>query len=332
MKKVLSIILAVSFLALTLVGCAENKGDEKHIVFADAGWDSVKFHNAVAGKIVEDLWDYTWEQMPGSSPVTHEGVLKGEIDVHIEEWVMNIPTYHQDVEDEKLHELGINFSDTRQGFYVPRYVIEGDVERDIEPMAPDLKTVEDLKKYPDVFPDEEDNDKGRAYGAIPGWDADDLMFAKYEYYGLDEDFNYFRPGSDAALSTALSDAYEKGKAVVGYYWEPTWLMGKYDFVFLEEPESDPDTFKEGASAIPATDTTIVASNDFVANEENKEVIDFLSNYATSGALTSEALAHIEDTGDNYADTAMWFLQEHPELLEAWLSQEDADTMKEILDI
>ena len=322
----------VSLLALTVVGCSGGSGGSKEIVFADAGWDSVKFHNAVAGTIADELWDYSWSEVPGSSPVTHEGVLKGEIDIHMEEWIMNIPTYEEDVEEGKLQELGVNFSETTQGFYVPRYVIEGDPERDIEAVAPDLKTVEDLQDYSDLFVDEEEPDKGRVYGAIPGWDADEFMHAKYEYYELDKNYNYFRPGSDAALSTALSSAYDKGEPVVGYYWEPTWLMGKYDFVFLEEPESNEENFKEGASAIPATDTTIVASNDFVDAEENKDLVEFLRNYQTSGQLTSDALAHIEATGDDYKATAEWFLKENPELLDEWLDSEDAETMKEALDI
>lgn len=37
-----------------------------------------------------------------------------------------------------------------------RYVIEGDSERSIDPIAPDLKTVEDLKNYSHIFTDEDD--------------------------------------------------------------------------------------------------------------------------------------------------------------------------------
>ena len=43
--------------------------------------------------------------------------------------------------------LSTNFDDNSQGLYVPTYVIEGDKERGIEAVAPDLKTVEDLAKY-----------------------------------------------------------------------------------------------------------------------------------------------------------------------------------------
>ena len=108
-------------------------------------------------------------------------------------------------------------------------------------------------------------------------------------------------------------------------------MGKYDFVALEEPEANPDNFKEGKSAIPSTDTTIVASNEFYDNEANKEVIGFLSNYKTSSALISKALGHIEDTGDTYEEAAIWFLKENDSLLDDWLNEEDADIVRASLD-
>lgn len=74
------------------------------------------------------------------------------------------------------------------------------------------------------------------------------------------------------------------------------------------------------------------SNGFYEDEENEKIVKFLSNYETSRQLTSEALAHIQDTGDDYKETAKWFLKEHPEFLEKWLESEDAETMKKALDI
>ena len=50
---------------------------------------------------------------------------------------------------------------------------------------------------------------GRIYGLIPGWEIDKVLYNKYLHYGLDENFIYFRPGSDAALSSAITAAYEK---------------------------------------------------------------------------------------------------------------------------
>ena len=50
---------------------------------------------------------------------------------------------------------------------------------------------------------------------------------------------------------------------------------------------------------------------------------FLQKYETSSALTSEALAHMQETGDSYEETAKWFLSEHSGLILEWLPKEEA---------
>ena len=332
LKKIIGIILIASLLALTVVGCSGDSGTagSKEVNFADAGWDSNKLHNAIAGLIAEELWDYKTIETPGSTTVLHEGLLKGEVDVHMEVWTDNIATYNDDLAQGKLIELSTNFDDNNQGVYVPRYVIEGDAERRIEASAPDLKTIQQLKDYPDVFVDEENPGMGRMYGAIPGWEVDEILYKKFMYLGMDESFIYFRPGSDAALSAAITSAYEKGEPIASYYWEPTWLLGIYDMVLLEDEPFDPETYMEGKSAMPSVKVTIGISNQFADNEDNKEFVDFLSKYETSSALTSEGLGYMNETDADYDETAKWFLKEHPELVDAWLTPEDAETMKTIL--
>ena len=130
------------------------------------------------------------------------------------------------------------------------------------------------------------------------------------------------------MNAAITRAWDRGEAIVAYYWEPTWLMGMYDFVLLEDAPFNPDTYHAGETEIPPMRVTICVSNDFA--KESPEFVNFLSSYKTSSALTSEALAHMQDTGDDYAETARWFLLEHPELVDAWLSPEQADTLRAAL--
>lgn len=323
MKRWIALLLCLLLCLGLFAGCGSKKQDT--IVFADAGWDSSKFHNAVAGLIAESVYGYTWSETTGSSTVLLEGMKKGEIDVFMEMWTDNIASYDEDIANGRIQEMGTNFDDNMQGFYVPRYVIEGDPERGIEPMAPELRNVADLANYASLFKDEEQPSKGRIYGAIPGWEIDNVMYKKYQHYGLDKNFVYFRPGSDASLSAAITSAYEKGEPIVAYYWEPTWLMGKYDFVLLQDAPYDAVGFAEGKTACPAVNVTISTSNAFA--EKNPEFCQFLSKYRTSSALTSEALAYMQDTGANYVDTAKWFLGEHPELLEQWLAPDDVSKVE-----
>jgi glycine betaine/proline transport system permease protein/glycine betaine/proline transport system substrate-binding protein len=70
--------------------------------------------------------------------------------------------------------------------------------------------------------------------------------------------------------------------------------------------------------------TICTSNDFYESEP--KFIEFLSKYRTSSALTSQALAYMEETGADYKTTAIWFLNEHRDMIENWLSAEQAEKL------
>lgn len=325
MKKTIALIMTILLALMLLSGCSQEAGK---IIFTDAGWESIQFHNAVAMYIAEKAYGLQTEQITGSTSITHQALINGEIDVNMETWTDNIASYDSDVESGKIIELGVNFDDDMQGFYVPRYVIEGDPARGIEPMAPDLKTVEDLKKYKDLFKDQDDPGKGRIYGSIPGWEIDTIMYNKYLFYGLDKDFNYFRPGSSTALYASFTSACERGEPIVGYLWEPVWITSKYDFVVLGDAPYDEEKFQSGECECPAVRVTVACSKSLP--NKAPEFVEFLKNYQTSSALTSEALAYIQDTGASYQDTAVWFMKEHDELLDKWLPSDKAQAVRDSL--
>ena len=320
-KSILLIPMMLLGMAVTFSPALAADEEKGEIVFADVGWDSIKLNNAIAGLIAEEVFGYTWTEVPSSTPIAHEALINGEIDVHMEEWTDNIPSYQTDLEAGKFVELGINFNDNYQGLYIPRYVADE---------YPELKTVKDLANYPELFPDPEDSSKGIIYGGIPGWEVTEIMEKKVEAYGLDQYYNYLLPGSNAAMDSVITSAWDKQKPFVAYYWEPTWLMGKYDLVLLEDSPYDPDTYQDGIGACPAVTVTVAVSNSFA--EANPEFCAFLSNYHTGSALISEALAYMQDVGSGatHADAARWLLTQHPELIDEWLTGEQAEVLNEAL--
>lgn len=106
-----------------------------------------------------------------------------------------------------------------------------------------------------------------------------------------------------------------------------WLTGKYDMVLLEDyPYVDLEKYKAGETACPSVDVTVGVSNQFY--EEEPEFCEFLEKYETSSALTSEALAYMQDNeGVTYTDTAKWFLTEHSELIDQWLPEDKAEDVR-----
>lgn len=320
-------MLAAAFI---MSACAsDNSAQPKTAVtFSDAGWDSVKFHNAVAAYIGRHAYNIEPKTISGSSSIVQAALLRGDIDVNMELWTSNVPTYEVDMATGKLVNLGVNFDDNKQGLYVPRYVVEGDAKRGIKPMAPDLKTVKDLARYAHLFRDPEYPDKGRIYGAIPGWEADKVFYKKYEAYGLDKNYIYFRSGSEAALNTAFVSAYAKGEPIVGFNWEPTWVSGKIEMLLLEDAPYNQASYKEGLTAAPSVPVCVVANVQLL--DKAPDFAAFLKNYHTSSALTAEALAYIADNKATYDDAAVWFLRSHPELVAQWLPQDKAASVNEAL--
>lgn len=333
----ISVLAAAAILMLTLgvIGCADEAAEEEEdveLVFADAGWESIRVHNHIAAIILEEGYGgYQKETMSGSTPATFTELRRGGIDIYMEVWKENfLEEYNEAVEQGEIEVLSVNFDDNRQGLYVPTFVIEGDEERGIEPMAPDLESVFDLPEYWELFQDPEDSSKGRIVGSPSEWAVDEILEQKVETYELDEYYNYFRPGSEATLNTAIVDAYESGEPIIAYNWEPTWIMGKYDMTLLEEPEFDEETYyEEGyATEIPAMDVTVAVHSSMV--EEHPEVVEFLSQYETSSEVTNEALAYMEEHNVDEREAAMWFLREYEDIWTQWVDEEVADNVRAVV--
>ena len=300
------------------------------LVLAEANWDSFQFHNAVAQFILEKGYGYPTEIMSASSAITFESMVQGDIDIYMEVWTDNLyEIYFKALEEGTVLELSLNYGDSQQGLYVPTYVIKGDPARGIEPMAPDLEYLTDLPEYWEIFKDEEVPGKGRIYGSIPGWEVDKIVQEKVKNYGLDKYYTYFSPGSETALSTSIVAAYESKEPWLGYYWEPTWLIGQYDMTLLKDVPYDEALWTNGFMCeFKACPVTVAVSKKL--ETKAPEVVEFLKNYKTSSALTNEALAYMEESKADAAATAKWFLQTRTSLWEPWVPKDVADKVKAAL--
>ncbi|MDR3353981.1 MAG: ABC transporter substrate-binding protein [Synergistaceae bacterium] len=328
MRRLLT-VAAVFFLVAPFIFGASSADGAVTIVATDNGWDSQKFHNAIAALIVEHAYDgYRFDVSTASSTMNWQSMIAGDVDIDIESWTDNIASYSKDIANGDVVDVGVLVPDSAQGIYTPRYVIEGDPARGIEPMAPDLRSVKDLKKYQAVFPDDENPGKGRLYGSIPGWMVDEILYKKFEFYGLNENFNYVRLGSEASLFASLVSAYNLGEPWVGYCYEPTWIVGMLDLVRLDDEPYDPALYHEGKCAFPSQELKIVSGRGFA--EKAPDLAEFFKKYRTGSAILSKALSYIEETKSSHEDAAVWFLKNNEYLLDEWLPAENAKKMKEYL--
>jgi glycine betaine/proline transport system substrate-binding protein len=305
-------------------------GASEKLVLADVGWDSVQVHNRIAGFIMEHGYGYQVDYLPGETIPLFAGLARGDIDINMEVWVENQQeAYDKAVEAGQVVDLGSNFPDSWQGWMVPTYVIKGDSERGIKPMAPDLKSVEDLPKYWKLFKDPEDPDKGIFYTCIPGWECEKINAAKFEAYGLNEYYNIFPPGSYPALVGSLAAAIQKGQPWLGYHWAPTWPLGKFDMTPIEEPAFDKTVWdKNFACAYPSVKVNIVIHKSL--EKRAPEIVAFLKNYETTQAMANKFLAYMEDEGADNQAAALWFLKNYKEVWHGWVPSDVMSKVEAVL--
>jgi glycine betaine/proline transport system substrate-binding protein len=329
---------ALSAMVFSLFGGIGVAADKQPIIFADFGWDSAQVHNRIAAEIIGKGLGYETRFVAGETMMLNTALISAKgaetPNVNMETWTENWQKLYDeglakgqdpDTNEGFIH-LGANFPNSLQGWWVPTYVIKGDKERGIEPMAPDLKSVFDLPKHWELFKDPEDPTKGRFHSCLPGWSCKLVNDKKFDAYKLRDTFTIMEPGSDPALSGSMVTAYKRGKPWVGYYWAPTWVLGKLDMTMLEEPPFDQKVWDTNRGcAYPAVKCDIIVHKKLP--EWAPDVVEFLKKYETTLDINNKFLAYMQDTKASTEDAAQWFLKEYESLWTQWVSPEVAQKVK-----
>ena len=302
------------------------------VVLAGLDYDSAAFDNAVAKAILTKGYGCKVDILPGTVLPLVAWLARGDVDVLMEVWTANPAEAWVKAEREgKAVRLGTNFADTQEGWFVPRYVVEG-----ANAPAPGLKAVNDLAGHKALFADPEEPGKGRFYNCPAGWQCELINSRKLKAYGLDTEFVNFRPGTGEALAAAVEGAVRRRRPILFYYWSPTWLLGKYDFVKLDEPPFDQaiwDALKASdnptaATAYPANTVVIGANAEFARQAPN--IVALFRNWRSSNEIVSEALAYMREHNATADDAALRFLKTRPEVWTPWVPQDVAERIRAAL--
>jgi len=325
-------LLGAALLIGTSSGMAQASycSDGKTVIFAGIPWESGDFITHVLETILAKGYDCKTDTIPGNSITLEQGVAQNDIQIFAEEWVGRSEVWVKAIDEGKALNIGAPIIGAREGWYVPSYVIKGDAERGIEPMAPDLKDVEQLGQ-PEIvklFEDAEEPTKGRFLNCPFGWTCEGESTVKLADYGLEDIYVNFRPGSGSALDSAITSAYLQGQPILFHYWSPTAIMGKFDLIQLEAPAFNAACKEQIANGGSNRDGVCATSNLAIAYgvnaefaKEAPEIIEILEKATFPIEEINKTLAYMTDTGANAAAAATRFLQEKGEIWHGWVSEE-----------
>lgn len=290
----------------------------KPVKFAGLNWESGMLFTDLMQFVLEKGYDCKTDSLPGNSIAMENALSSNDIQVFAEEWVGRSNVWVKAEKAGKVVGVGAPVVGAVEGWYVPRYVIEGDESRKIKASAPNLKSIADLAQYASVFKDQEEPSKGRFYNCPAGWTCELDNSAMLKDYGLDNSYTNFRPGTGPALDAAVLSSYRRGEPILFYYWSPTPLLGSVDLVKMDE--------KPGVDK--HVDIKVGVSKTF--SEQAPELVAVLEKVNLPIDLLNQNLARMSKERIDSATLAKQFLKEHPEVWHAWVDEDAAKKIQAAL--
>jgi len=216
------------------------------------------------------------------------------------------------------------------GWWIPKYIADA---------HPDIKTIADVFKHPELFPAPEDPSKGAVHSGPQGWGGTVItaqLFKAYE--GGKHGFALVPTGSGGALDASLIKAYERKQGWVGFYWKPSSLLGKYEMVRLESGPHDP---AEWARCTTIANCPNPKPNDWPAEmaktlvtakfaRRGGAVMDYLKARQISNEDISAVMSWASDNQASGEDAARYFLRANPSVWNQWVSPEIAAKINKAL--
>jgi len=219
------------------------------------------------------------------------------------------------------------------GWYIPQYLAD---------QHPDIKTVADALRHPELFPAPENPAKGGVLQGPQGW-GDTVVTAQLfkAMNAADKGFVLVPTGSGAALDGAIAKAYERKQGFIATYWSPTSLLQKYPMLRLEggmpydeaewrrctTVQSCPDPKPDYWQAV--ADETLV-SGKLVKREDAAPVLAYLKARGWSTEAIGKLMLWMTENQATGTDAAKHFLKTQPELWTKWVPADVATKIKAAL--
>ncbi|MFP8967480.1 ABC transporter substrate-binding protein [Pokkaliibacter sp. CJK22405] len=327
---------AISCLAIALAGLTQQSQAAEcgSVSIANMNWQSAEVLANVDKLILEKGYGCEVELLVGDTvPTITSMEEKGKPDIAPEGWVDLIPeVMNRGVKEGKLIVTSKAISDGgKSGWWVPKYIVDA---------HPEIKTIPDLLKHPELFPAPENPSKGGIVNGPQGWGGTVVTSQLFKAYGAaDKGWVLVDPGSAAGLDGSMAKAYERKEGWVGYYWAPTALLGKYDMVKLDHGvpvdmaewkrcTSKADCPDPKPNAWPVDNVETVVTKEFA--DRAGVTMDYLKARSWSSDTVNKLLAWMGDNQATGEEGAEYFLEHNEDLWTKWVPADVATKIKDSL--
>ncbi|MFB2551727.1 glycine betaine ABC transporter substrate-binding protein [Ensifer soli] len=329
MKKLLaSTIMAAGIYALAGSAQAAECGD---VTIAEMNWASAGVAAWVDKIILESGYGCTATLVTGDTMPTFASMNeKAQPDMAPEMWVNAVRTpLDAAIKEGRLIQAAPLLSEGGvEGWWIPKFFADA---------HPDIKTVQDALKHPDLFPAPEDPSKGAVHNCPSGWNCQVSTSNLYRALDADKDnFTLVDTGSAAGLDGSIANAFEKKAGWLGYYWAPTAILGKYEMTRLsfgvDHDKADwdactavPDCPTPKVNSYPRSDVFTVVTKAF--SEKAGVAMDYVKTRQWDNGTVGKVLAWMDENQGTNEDAAKYFLANYQDMWTKWVAPDVAEKVK-----
>ena len=335
--KIKNIILsAIIALGLTSFSGVANAACGK-LVIAEQNWASAELMANVDKMILEKGYGCEVELIPGSTMPTFTSMNdKGVPDMNPEQWANAVYTLMLKAVDEGRMIQGNKAPIT--GLGEGWWITPGTIKN-----HPEIKgmTALEILEHPEWFPSKEDPSKGAFVGCPAGWGCQLANANLFKAFDMEKKgWVLIDPGSAAGLDGTISKAADSGDSWLGYYWNPTSMVGKYGLTPVDfgVPFAGRDNL-DNCIMLPAGECADPKPTAWTKSEVNSlitsgfakkggnDAVTYVEKRTYPGDVMNGMLVYMADNQAKGSDAAIEFLKQHEDLWSTWVTPAAAKKIK-----
>ncbi|MEE2656535.1 MAG: glycine betaine ABC transporter substrate-binding protein [Chloroflexota bacterium] len=307
----------MTFALILVSACSsEEKGP---LILIEQDWDGQVVTTAVARILLEEELGLVVDQKfaPADSAAMFAGLESGDYHFACCNWPSFSKGFLDDFVGDRstVQRIGSTGILGTSGWFVPRYMVEGDSSRNIVPTTPNLQSYQDLNEYSDVFATADTGGKGRLLDFTPGWDYKNQE--RLDALGVDYQVTF--SGSEAASFAELDATYQRGGPILTVMWAPHWAFAKYDLLEIDLPDHTTDCYPGGtefACGFPYDDVAKLAWPGL--KDEFPKAYHFLNNFTITNEQQNEMVLAMTDGGKTSEDAARDWVNANKSVWSPWI--------------
>ncbi|BBH68795.1 glycine/betaine-binding protein [Actinoplanes sp. OR16] len=269
-------------------------------------WSGYAANAAVVGYLLESELGCTVATQELSEISSWAGIADGSVDVILENWGHD-EEKKKYIDNKKVAvELGLTGNKGVIGWYVPAWMTKA---------YPDITDWTRLNEYADLFRTEESGEKGQFLGGDPGFVTNDATLIE----NLELDYTVVYAGSEEKLITAFRKAQSRKTPLLGYFYEPQWLLSDVKLVRVPLPaykvgcDADKD---EIACDYQSYDLDKIGRKAFV--DSGNPAAAFIKNWTWTNDDQNQVARDMTQNGLSATQAAKKWADAHRATWEKWL--------------